>query len=63
MVDRRPRMVLNGHIHKKICSEDFIPDQVNIHYMFYDLNSETSGPSIKFDSDFPDIMKNLITWE
>lgn len=53
---------LKDHI-DMICSSDFIPEnQVNIHYMFYDLNSEISGPSIKFDPDFPEVMNEVVSW-
>ena len=55
-------LVLKNHI-EMICSSDFIPEnQVNIHYMFYDLNSEIIGPSIKSDPDFPEVMNEVVSW-
>ena len=53
---------LKKHL-KTLCSPDFQPkNQVNIHYMFYDLESLASGPSIMFDSDFPAVMKPFVSW-
>lgn len=47
----------------KLCSPDFRPEhQVNVHYMFYDLDSPASGPSIMADSDFPAVMKPFVSW-
>lgn len=60
----RPRRenVLKKHL-ANVCSTDFTPDnQENIHYMFYDLVSEEEGPEITRDPDFPDAMKNVVSW-
>ena len=47
----------------KLCSPDFRPEhQVNVNYMFYDLESPESGPSIMLDSDFPAVMKPFVSW-
>lgn len=47
----------------KLCSPDFRPEhQVNVHYLFYDLESSASGPSIMLDSDFPAVMKPFVSW-
>lgn len=47
----------------KLCSPDFRPEhQVNVNYMFYDLESAASGPSIMLDSDFPAVMKPFVSW-
>lgn len=39
----------------ELCSPDYIPEnQVNIHYMYYDLITPEIGPEIMTDRDFPD---------
>lgn len=46
-----------------MCSSDFIPSrQVNIHYMFYDLIDEKSGPVITEDPSFPEPLKDCVSW-
>ena len=53
---------LKNHL-EKICSPEFIPEkQVNIHYMYYDLISEETGPEIMMDVDFPGILKEFVSW-
>lgn len=53
---------LKKHI-DMVCSSEFVPEnQVNIHYMFYDLNSESSGLSIMSDPDFPEVMCDVVSW-
>jgi len=48
---------------EELCSPDFVPEsQVNIHYMFYDLVSEESGPEIMYNEDFPEALQDCITW-
>ena len=34
----------------------------NVHYMFYDLNSESSGLSIMSDPDFPEVMCDVVSF-
>lgn len=53
---------LKKHL-KTLCSPEFQPkNQVNIHYLFYDLESTASGPSIMLDNDFPAVMKPFVSW-
>ena len=53
---------LKNHL-RIICSPDFIPDnQVNIHYMYYDLISKESGPEIMMGPDFPKILTENVSW-
>ena len=48
---------------EELCSIEFVPEkQVNIHYMFYDLISNESGPSILTDCDFPEALEECVTW-
>lgn len=54
--------VLKEHL-AKVCSPDFTPDkQENIHDLFHDLVSKEEGPKILNDPDFPDAMKELVSW-
>lgn len=47
----------------ELCSPDYVPEnQVNIHYMYYDLMSKESGPEIMFDQDFPEMMREVVSW-
>ena len=47
----------------ELCSPDFKPDnQVNIHYMFYDLMSEELGPEIMVEPDFPEYLQDCVSW-
>lgn len=47
----------------ELCSPDFVPEhQVNIHYAFYDLISEEGGPKIMTDCDFPDALRECVSW-
>lgn len=47
----------------ELCSPDFVPEhQVNLHYMYYDLISEHDGPTIMTDCDFPDALKECVSW-
>lgn len=47
----------------KLCSPDFEPkQQMSIHYFFYDLESLEAGPSIMSDSDFPAVLKPMVSW-
>lgn len=56
------KAALKKHL-KTLCSPDFQPkNQVNVHYMFYDLESEEAGPAIMADADFPEVMKDFVTW-
>ena len=53
---------LKKHL-EELCSPDFVPkNQVNIHYMYYDLISETEGPELVSDDDFPEALKGCVTW-
>ena len=53
---------LKNHL-EKICSPDFKPEnQVNIHYMYYDLISKETGPEIMMDDDFPNMLKECVSW-
>ena len=53
---------LKNHL-EKICSYDFTPgNQVNIHYMYYDLISEKTGPEIIMNVDFPSVLKECVSW-
>ena len=53
---------LKNHL-EKICAEGFIPEnQVNIHYMYYDLISEETGPELMMDIDFPVALKDCVSW-
>ena len=62
IVKSERELILKNHI-EYLCSSDFVPDkQVNIHYMFYDLISEEDGPEITIDPDFPDVLKECVTW-
>lgn len=46
-----------------LCSPEFVPEnKVNIHYMFYDLISEEDGPEIMIDTDFPDVLKEFVSF-
>jgi len=48
---------------EEICCPFFTPkNEVNIHYMFYDLISKDIGLSIMEDSDFPDTIKPIVSW-
>ena len=48
---------------EELCSPEFVPDnQVNIHYMFYDLMSEELGPEIMIESDFPEHLQECVSW-
>lgn len=48
---------------EELCSPDFVPiNQVNIHYMYYDLISEETGPEIMVDNDFPEYLQECISW-
>ena len=48
---------------QELCSPDFRPtNQMNIHYMFYDLISKKEGPKIMKEPEFPDSMKPLVSW-
>lgn len=47
----------------KVCSPDYTPtEQESVHYIFYDLVSQTEGPAIMLDKDFPDAMKGVVLW-
>ena len=53
---------LKKHI-DMVCCPTFEPErQVTIHYMYYNLRSEMSGPDIMYDSDFPEVMVDFVTW-
>ena len=61
---RRPEreIELKKHL-EKVCSPNFIPEnQVNIHYMYYDLISKEGGPEIMLDDDFPEALKECVSW-
>ena len=60
---RREREVaLKKHL-AEICSPDFVPrNQVNVHFIYYDLISERSGPEIMTDTDFPDALRECVSW-
>jgi len=46
-----------------LCSSRYSPpNSINLHYMFYDLQSEEAGPVILNDVDFPGVMKPFVTW-
>ena len=46
-----------------VCSPDFEPEnQTTLHYLYYDLKSEICGPEIIYDSDFPEVMVDFVTW-
>ena len=46
-----------------VCSPDFEPEnQTTLHYLYYDLKSEICGPEIMYDSEFPDVMVDFVTW-
>lgn len=48
---------------EELCSPDFVPEnQVNIHYMYYDLISKEIGPEIMTDCDFPDALQECVSW-
>ena len=48
----------------RICSDDFFPEkEENIHYMFYDLESENDGPCIMYGGEFPEPLKECVTWK
>lgn len=48
---------------EELCSPDFVPEnQVNIHYMYYDLISKEIGPEIMTDTDFPEALTECVTW-
>jgi len=48
---------------EELCSTGFVPDkQENIHYMFYELISEEAGPVVMGKSDFPEYLKQCVTW-
>ena len=34
--------------------------RITIHYMYYNLRSEMSGPDIMYDSDFPEVMVDFV---
>ena len=34
--------------------------RITIHYMYYNLRSEMSGPEIMYDSDFPEVMVDFV---
>lgn len=54
--------MLEEHL-ARVCSPDFTPKyQENVHYLFYDLVSKKEGPQIMRDPDFPDAMKELVSW-
>ena len=60
----RPKreMELKRHI-QALCSPGFKPvNQVNIHYMFYDLIDAELGPQILLENDFPDALRDCVTW-
>lgn len=48
---------------EELCAPDYVPqNQVNIHYMFYDLISEKVGPQIMTDDAFPEALQKCVTW-
>jgi hypothetical protein len=48
---------------EELCSPDFRPaNQVNIHYMFYDLKNTRDGPCILEDPEFPGPLRDCVTW-
>lgn len=54
---------LKNHL-EYLCSDEFVPENyVNIHYMYYNLDSVETGPEIMADQDFPEVLKEFVTWE
>lgn len=56
-------LALKEHL-ERLCDIAFVPNnEVNIHYMYYDLVSEQSGPEIMCDPDFPEAYKECTSWQ
>lgn len=60
-------------VEKRACSEkthnifamitgDFVPRGDQIHYMFYSRVSDQGGPVILERDEFPDILKQNVSW-
>lgn len=48
---------------QELCSPDFRPEnQLSIHYMFYSLINKTEGPEIMKEPEFPEYMKQFVSW-
>lgn len=48
---------------EKICDPNFVPEKhTTIHYMFYDLDSDEDGPKILNHPEFPESMRELVSW-
>ena len=58
----RREVELKKHL-ELVCSPTFVPkNEVNIHYMYYDLISKDNGPEILEDPDFPEALRPCVTW-
>lgn len=48
---------------ESLCSSEFVlENEVSIHYMYYDLMSTEMGPEIMYDSVFPEVMRDVVSW-
>lgn len=48
---------------EELCSPEYKPkNEVSIHYMYYDLMSEEMGPEIMYDEAFPEVMREVVSW-